>query len=148
MISLRLVLGVFCLCLLITARADAGDIKRDFINPANGYTQVVAVTQEGPAKTLHISGQIGEGENLESQLRSAWTELGKQLQAGGAEFKDLVKITTYIVNYRPADLAVFRSVRDEFLAEENRPASTLIGVDSLALRKWLVEIEAVAVISP
>lgn len=123
-------------------------MKREFINPATGYTQAVAVTSRGPIKTVYISGQIGEGEGLENQMRSAWTHLGEQLEAAGAGFQDLVKITTFIVNYRPDDLDTFRNVRNEFLKETDRPASTLIGVNSLALRKWLVEIEAVAVVDP
>ena len=132
------------MCATLLVAGTAGAVERSFINPANGYTQVVAV-EHGGATTLYVSGQIGEGENLGEQMRAAWTSLGEQLRAAGGSFKDLVKINTYVVNYRPADLETFRKVRDEFLAKENRPASTLVGVDSLALRRWLVEIEAVAV---
>ena len=42
------------------AEEQAPAIQRDYINPATGYTQVVAVTS-GSTKTLYVSGQIGEG---------------------------------------------------------------------------------------
>lgn len=127
------------------AEEHASTIQRDYINPATGYTQVVAVTS-GSTKTLYVSGQIGEGETLEAQLRAVFTGLRKQLRDGGGDFEHLVKINTYIVGYRPEDLDLFRSVRKEFLGDARMPASTLIGVQSLALRDWLVEIEAVAVV--
>ena len=129
----------------LSVGADARAVEREYINPATGYTQVVAVSS-GPVKTLYISGQIGEGENLEAQLRAAFASLGSQLRDAGGEFADLVKINTYIVGYRPEDLELFRKVRKEFLGDSRMPASTLLGVESLALRRWLVEIEAVAVV--
>ncbi len=137
--------GALLLCAWIVAPAQALAVEREYINPANGYTQVVAVTHGG-AKTLYVSGQIGEGDTLEAQLRAAFTSLGAQLRDAGASLGHLVKINTYIVGYRPEDLDVFRRVRTEFMGEGLRPASTLVGVDSLALRRWLVEIEAVAVV--
>jgi enamine deaminase RidA (YjgF/YER057c/UK114 family) len=67
------------------------------------------------------------------------------LQSEGGEYTDLVKINTYIVNYEPEDLDVFRNVRKEIFTDAITP-STLVGVTSLALPAWLIEIDAVAVI--
>ena len=65
-----------------------------------------------------------------------------------ATFKDVVKMNTYIVNFKPeTDLPIFRKVRKEFLGTENYPASTLVGVESLGRKEWLIEIEAIAVIA-
>jgi enamine deaminase RidA (YjgF/YER057c/UK114 family) len=50
------------------------------------------------------------------------------------------------VNYEPEDLDVFRNVRKEIFTDAITPASTLVGVTSLALPAWLIEIDAVAVI--
>ena len=55
-------------------------------------------------------------------------------------------MNTYIVDYGPQSLETFRGVRRELLGETEMPASTLVGVESLALPEWLIEIEAVAVI--
>lgn len=120
-------------------------LQKDYINPANGYTHVVAVTT-GKVKTLYISGQVGEGKDMEAQIRSAFSNLEKQLYAAGATLDDLVKTTTFFVNYQPSHLATFRQVREEFLGTVDMPASTLVGVQSLATERLLVEIEAVAVV--
>lgn len=130
------------LALPLGARADH---SREIINPATGYSQAVAITA-GAVKTIYISGQIGEGDDLESQLRSVYTRLGEQLRAAGAGYSDIVKTTTYIVDYRPEDLDVFRTVRKSFMGETDMPASTLVGVQSLALPAWRVEIEAIAIV--
>ncbi len=126
--------------------ANANGIKRQIINPATGYSQAVAVTHGG-MKTIYISGQIGDGDSLTAQLRSVYTRLGEQLAAAGASYADIVKTTTFIVDYRPEDLEAFRTVRKEFMGDTDMPASTLIGVQSLALPEWRVEIEAVAVVA-
>ena len=139
--------GIMALTLLLFAAGAAADpVKRDFINPAAGYTQVVAVTANG-VKTLYISGQVSEGETIEAQLRGAFASLRQQLADAGAALSDVVKMNTYIVNYQSENLDTFRTVRDEFFAPENRPASTLVGVTSLALTKYRVEIEATAVLA-
>lgn len=136
-------------CSFLTSCATKTDqqpvLSKEFINPASGYSQVVSVTT-GDVKTLYISGQIGEGEGLEAQMRSVLANLEKQLAEGGATFKDIVKMNTYIVDYKPSDLDIFRGVRKEIMGDKDMPASTLVGVHSLALEQWLIEMEAVAVV--
>ena len=58
---------------------------------------------------------------------------------------DIVKITTYVVNYKPEYRAIIGKARAPFFANGTPPASTLVGVAALALSEWLVEIEATAV---
>ncbi len=66
--------------------------------------------------------------------------------AAGASYADVVKITTYVVNYKPEDRAIVGKARAPFFANGTPPASTLVGVAALALPEWLVEIEAIAVV--
>ena len=120
-------------------------ITKEFINPASGYSQVVSVTSGG-VKTLYVSGQIGKGEDLEAQMRSALSNLKSQLTAAGATFDDIVKMNTYIVDYGPEQLSIFRGVRKEIMGDEDMPASTLVGVQSLAREEWLIEMEAIAIV--
>ena len=134
------------LAVMVSPNTNAEQIERRFINPAEGYTQVVSVTANG-VTTLYVSGQISEGDSIEAQLRGAYTLLRQQLADAGAALTDVVKLTTYIVDYEAAQLDVFRRVRSEFFAEENRPASTLIGVAALALPEYRVEIEATAILA-
>ena len=121
-------------------------IEKEYIEPNEGFTQTVVV-KTGNFKTLYISGQIGDGANLEAQTITTFQNLEKQLQNCNATFKDVVKMNTYIVNFNPeTDLPIFRKVRKEFLGTENYPASTLVGVESLGRKEWLIEIEAIAVV--
>ncbi len=121
-------------------------IGKEYIEPNEGFSQTVVV-KTGNFKTIYISGQIGDGEDLEVQTKSTFLNLEKQLQNGNANFKDVVKMNTYIVNFNPdVDLPIFRKIRKEFLGNENYPVSTLVGVESLGRKEWLIEIEAIAVI--
>jgi 2-iminobutanoate/2-iminopropanoate deaminase len=121
-------------------------IEKEYMEPNEGFSQTVIV-KTGNFKTLYISGQIGDGADLEAQTITTFQNLEKQLTNCDATFKDVVKMNTYIVNFNPeVDLPVFRKVRKEFLGNENYPASTLVGVESLGRKEWLIEIEAIAVV--
>ena len=121
-------------------------IEKEYIEPNEGFTQTVVV-KTGNFKTLYISGQIGEGLDLEAQTITTFQNLEKQLSNCNATFKDVVKMNTYIVNFNPeVDLPIFRKVRKQFLGNEDYPASTLVGIQSLGKNEWLIEIEAIAVI--
>ena len=121
-------------------------IEKEYIEPNEGFSQTVVV-KTGNFKTLYISGQIGDGANLEAQTIATFQNLEKQLQNCNATFKDVVKMNTYIVNFNPEiDLPIFRKVRKEFLGTEDYPASTLVGIQSLGKNEWLIEIEAIAVV--
>ncbi len=123
------------------------------IHPARGYSH--AVTIEGGRKMVFAAGQVaytkemqlvGAGD-LAAQARQAYLNLGAVLEGVGASFADVVKITTFVVNYKPSDLAVIAQVRREFFAKENPPASTLVGVQALAVEGLLIEVEAIAVLA-
>ena len=121
-------------------------IEKEYIEPNEGFSQTVVV-KTGNFKTLYISGQIGDGADLEAQTITTFQNLEKQLTNCNATFKDVVKMNTYIVNFNPeVDLPVFRKVRKQFLGNENYPASTLVGVESLGRKEWLIEIEAIVVV--
>ena len=75
----------------------------------------------------------------------AFENLKAALTAVGAGFEHLVKINNYIVDIG-RNIAVFREVRDRYLAASALPASTAIGVPALARPGGLFEIEAVAVL--
>jgi enamine deaminase RidA (YjgF/YER057c/UK114 family) len=106
------------------------------------------------ARTIYTAGQVAIDEkgalvgsgDLEAQTKQVMANLGKALAAGGASFADVVKITTYVVDYKPEMRAGIGKVRGEFFAGRTPPASTLVGVSALAMPEWLIEIEAIAVI--
>ncbi len=119
------------------------------VSPA--YSHVVVASG---ARTVYISGQVAldehgtlvGGTDLGAQTTQVMKNLGLALAAAGATFADVVKITTYVVNYRPELRAALGAARAPFFAGRTPPASTLVGVSALAAADWLVEIEAIAVI--
>lgn len=121
--------------------------KKEYLHPNEGFSQVVVIETDANV-TLHISGQIGEGNDLESQTISTFTKLELLLKERGASFENVVKMNTYIVNFNPEiDLPIYRNVRKKFIGTGSYPASTLVGVTILGNRNWLIEIDAIAVIA-
>ena len=114
-----------------------------------GYSHV-AVAPAG--RTVYVSGQIaydgtgrtvGQGD-LRAQAVQVYQNLYAALAAADATFGDVVKMTTFVVDLTPEKAAVVREVRAQFLPENNRPASTMVGVTSLVDPDLLVEVEAIA----
>jgi enamine deaminase RidA (YjgF/YER057c/UK114 family) len=125
------------------------------INPSgvgapSNYTHVVSASG---GSIVFISGQVGldasgkmAGDTLESQGAQVFENLKTCLASVGATFENVLKLTTYIVNYKPEDRAIIGGLRSKYLPGTNPPASTLVGVQALAVPGLLVEIEAVAAI--
>jgi 2-iminobutanoate/2-iminopropanoate deaminase len=147
---------ILVLILLLCASVSLHAQDTQFINPFGtkppGYTHVVVVN--GPGKTIYISGQVpvnatgeivGKGD-LKKQVTQVYENLEIALKAAGATFDDVVKMNTYVVNYKPADVSIIREVRSLYLSRENPPASTLAGVQALYHPDIMIEIEAIAVI--
>lgn len=141
-----LLLILFSACQPTAPEPKAPTIEKRYVQPTNGYAQMAVITH-GNMKRLHISGQIGSGETLEEQMRGALEAIEELLASEGATYEDLVKINSYIVDYQPADLDVFRGVRQEIFGSTITPASTLVGVSALALPEWKIEIDAEAVVA-
>ena len=117
-------------------------------NPA--YSHVVVGTGK---RTIYTAGQVSIDErgelvgagDLAAQTEQVMRNVGLALAAAGASYADIVKITTYVVNYQPEQRAVIGKARAPFFAAGEPPASTLVGVAALAMPDWLIEIEAIAV---
>ena len=126
--------------------AEAGvDLRIERFAPANGFSGAVAVTAHG-VRTVYVAGQVGVGDGLAAQTASVWGRVGERLAEAGTSFGDVVKATTYIVDFDPAtDLAAYREGRVEALSLADMPASTLLGVPALAADQFLIEIDAIAV---
>ena len=126
-----------------------------FINPRAlgkppGYSHVVEVT--APARLVYVAGQLGnngKGEfssDFRQQAVQTFENLKVALAAVGGQFHDVVKFNNYLVDMKY--LPIFRQVRDSYLADENRPASTTVAISDLTRAGALLEIEAIAVLPP
>ena len=136
--------------------AQEKTIEKKFINPPTlhtppGYSHVV--TASG-GKMIFVAGKvafnakrelIGKGD-LRAQTTQVYENLKNALAAAGATTADIVKINTYVVNLKAADFPVLLEVQAKFFPPENPPASTLVGVQALAVDGLLIEIEAIAIV--
>ena len=138
---------------------DAASAQRpvtaNFINPDTlhhpvGYTHVVEVTAGRP---VYIAGQValdrtgalvGPGD-IRAQARQVFDNLQAALQAVGASFEQVVKLTYYLVD--ATQLPVVREVRDQYVNLQQPPASTAVEVRRLVRDDLLLEVEAVAVVA-
>jgi 2-iminobutanoate/2-iminopropanoate deaminase len=79
--------------------------------------------------------------DVAEQTRSLFEQMEKLLTAAGATFADVLRVTVYLTDVN--DRTKINPVRQEFFGS-TRPASTLIGVNELAIPGMKVEIEAIA----
>jgi len=100
--------------------------------------------------TLYVAGQLGvdstgtlAGAGLRAQAERAFANLGAILQAGGATPRDVIALTIYVVNLRPADLATIREVGVAYLGS-NAPIASVLGVQALSREGALISVAATA----
>jgi enamine deaminase RidA (YjgF/YER057c/UK114 family) len=127
-----------------------------FHNPSTmpatrGYTHVVET--QGPSRTLYLSGQLGmtpDGQfvgapgDFRAQATQCFENLKLALEAVGANFQHVVKVTNYFVDM--AHLPIYLEVRDRYVDTKAPPASTAVQIVKLARDGALFEIEAIAVV--
>lgn len=117
--------------------------------PVGPYAHVVSAPPGGRlvfcAGAVAFDGEgnvVGEGD-IVAQTRQVMENLRIALEAAGASFDDVVKVTNYVT-----DAQAWRQVlpvRAEYLRKPY-PASTFVEVSALMFPELLIEIEAVAVV--
>jgi enamine deaminase RidA (YjgF/YER057c/UK114 family) len=86
---------------------------------------------------------------LASPSEQAYLNVATALKGAGASFNDVAKVTVYVVDWTPDKMEqlVSGAVRAaEKLGFDPRRSVTLIGVASLAMPEFLIEVEAIAVV--
>lgn len=129
-------------------------MKIERINPATlahmpTYTQAIKVID---GALVYTAGQvawdsagnvIGEGD-FRAQATRVFENIQHILDTVGAQWTNVVKLTTYIVQYdHEVHRPVLREVMEQFIDGDQLPTHTLIGVQSLARKELLIEVEAV-----
>lgn len=116
-------------------------------NPQLGFSQATVVEASG-TRTVYVSGQVGSSNDLKSQSIEAFQNLADCLAKAGATPADVVKLTTYIVDYSPEKIRdAFAGQPRVFTDRDDPPANTVIGVQALFQPNLLIEVEAVAVVA-
>lgn len=152
---MRAVIIAAALLVLTSPLAAQETASKEAINPPSmpdatqfGYSQATVV---GPnVRIVHVAGQVGhdadaEEDGFEVQVDRAFENLATVLEAAGATYADVAKITLLIVDHDDAKLAYLGQARRAAFGDAP-PASTLIPVTRLYADDVLFEIDAVAVL--
>ena len=125
-------------------------INPDTLHKNLAFTQVATVTN--PTKFVYVGGQNGVdkdgkvvGKDIGSQSEQAFKNVLAALEAAGATYNDVIKMTIFMVQGN--------SLQDAYAAVQKvQPKDTLPStvsfamVAGLAVPDFLIEIEAVAVV--
>lgn len=115
-----------------------------------GFSQLATVTGGtivfiSGQVALDASGNLVGRDDFRAQLRQVFENLKAAIEAAGGTFDDVIKLNSYLVDL--SHLADFREIRDQYVNVKNPPASTAVQVAGLFRPEFLVEIEAIAVVS-
>jgi enamine deaminase RidA (YjgF/YER057c/UK114 family) len=115
--------------------------------PSGAISQAVRagdlVTVSGQV-ALGAGGEIvGEGDS-HAQAEQVFDNLEAVLRAAGAALSDIISLTCYLVG--PEHYPAYAAVRAQRLGAQ-RPAGTAVIVDSLLDPRFLMEVQALAVVS-
>ncbi len=118
------------------------------------FSQVVCVESQC-AKQVFVAGQVGVDAQkrlvgdggFAAQTEQAFDNLGAALAHVGGKWSDVAMLTIYVVGYEESHAPVIgRAIRARFAAGK-LPACSLVGVQALAEPRFLIEVEANAVLS-
>ncbi len=135
-------------------------MEKEFINPptlpdwTQAFSQVVVVPHHADAKTIYVAGEVAVDEHkhligandLAAQAQRAFQNLATALAAGGATTQDVVMLHIYVKDYKPTDAAAINAALCRHFPQPPLPASTWLGVQSLAEAGFLIEVAAIAVV--
>lgn len=103
---------------------------------------------------VHLSGQVAWDEtqqivgpdDLQAQTHQTLKNIETAMRAAGGTLADVVSMRIYIVDEKMSESHHIANALKTFFPKDRAPATTWIGVQSLANKDFLVEIEAMAVI--
>jgi 2-iminobutanoate/2-iminopropanoate deaminase len=117
-----------------------------------GFSQAVLANSRG--QVLYMSGQTAwdaerqmvGGRDVGQQARQAFENVRRLVESVGGSVADVVSLRIYVVGCLPEHTDVIGSALRASFPGPAVPATTWLGVSSLARPEFLVEVEAVAVL--
>jgi len=120
-------------------------IQRIPTDPPSGFSD--AVVTSGPGRTIHISGNVGFGDDgkvvaggMAAEARATFANIERALAKAGAGMSDVVRITAFMTSLD--SYGEYAQVRSEVFGE-TLPASATVQVAGLLVGAQ-IEIDAVA----
>ena len=112
--------------------------------PLGQYSHLTRV--KNAAETLYIAGMLAPGDDFDAQCSGVFAQIGKALASAGANWRNVVQFTTYLVHSQ--DIPKFMAWRlREFptlFPDGKYPPNTLLIIDRLVGEQYLIEVQTVA----
>lgn len=133
-------------------------MRAEKINPPELYDSVrfgfSHAARQRSGSVLHLAGQVAWDKNgnvvgpgdLAAQTRQALANIRAVLASAGAAPADILRLRTYVVDHHPDKLGPVLAEIAQFYGKTLPAPNTFIGVSTLALPDFLVEIEATALV--
>jgi enamine deaminase RidA (YjgF/YER057c/UK114 family) len=111
--------------------------------PLGQYSHVTRVRAD---EFLFIAGMLSPGEDFDTQCTGVFLQIYQALQSAGADWRNVVQFTTYLVHSQ--DIPKFMQYRlrefPSFFANGVYPPNTLLIVDRLVQEQFLIEVQTIA----
>ena len=125
-------------------------INPDGLSRPETYTQVVVAAG---SRLVFVAGQVAEDEDgnvvgrgdVPTQARQAFSNLARALAAAGASPEHVARLGIFVVALHEDHLPGIEAARVALFGD-HKPVDTLLGVEKLAHRGCLLEVDAIAVI--
>ena len=121
------------------------------VDPGGHFSQAVAVHAKGVMVFIsgmtarRPDGTIAGIGDIEAQARQACENVRSAIEAAGGTMDDVCRVEVFLRNI--VDTERVNKVRREFFGSPP-PASTVVEVSKLASPEFLVQISAIALVSP
>ncbi|RDW56518.1 hypothetical protein BP5796_13159 [Coleophoma crateriformis] len=117
------------------------------------YSHISVTPLQPTSKLITIAGQVALDASTNTipssfgdQVELALANVKTCLDAAGAKITDIINVRQYIVNITEHDYATRVALYGKFM-DGHKPPNTLVGVQGLAKKEFLFEIEVMAVLS-
>lgn len=135
-------------------------IQRQRIQPedvfkSSRYPYSQAIRVRG-GEFLFLSGQVALDaesnyvglDDMAAQTRQVYRNLGQVLKSVGADFSNIVDLTTFVVGrqHLPAHLETIEELYKELYPQGDYPADTVVLVEGLYRKEFLLEVKATALL--
>jgi enamine deaminase RidA (YjgF/YER057c/UK114 family) len=137
---------------MMTPTGEVQYVNPDALNKNPAFTNVIVVT--GQVKTVYVGGQdavdasgaiIGKGD-IKAQTEQVLKNIQTALAAGGAQLEHIIKWNLYVVQGQPLRSG-FEAFQRFWGNRPNPPAISMVFVAGLAHPDFLVEMDAIAVVT-
>ena len=112
--------------------------------PLGQYSHLTRV--KNAAETIYIAGMLAPGDGFDAQCSGAFAQIGKALASAGANWRNVVQFTTYLVHSQ--DIPKFMAWRlrefPQLFPDGKYPPNTLLIIDRLVQEQFLLEVQTIA----